>query len=37
MWSVNDGALYLIGYVPIETIQQEGNAVILASEKICQL
>ncbi len=27
MWSVNDGALYLIGYVPIDSIQQEGKAV----------
>ncbi len=27
MWAVNDGALYLIGYVPIESIQQEGKAV----------
>ena len=27
MWSVNDGTLYLIGYVPIEAIQQEGNTV----------
>lgn len=27
MWSVNDGAVYLIGYVPIEAIQQEGKAV----------
>lgn len=27
MWSLNDGAIYLIGYVPIEAIQQEGNAV----------
>lgn len=27
MWSVNNGALYLIGYVPIESIQQEGKAV----------
>ena len=27
MWPVNDGAVYLIGYVPIEAIQQEGNTV----------
>ncbi|MCI8417055.1 MAG: response regulator [Lachnospiraceae bacterium] len=27
MWSVNDGTIYLIGYVPIEAIQQEGRAV----------
>ena len=27
MWAVNDGAIYLIGYVPIEAIQQEGKAV----------
>lgn len=27
MWSVDDGATYLIGYVPIEAIQQEGKAV----------
>ncbi len=27
MWAVNDGAIYLIGYVPIEAIQQEGRAV----------
>lgn len=27
MWSVNGGTLYLIGYVPIEAIQQEGNTV----------
>ncbi len=27
MWSVNNGALYLIGYVPIDAIQQEGKAV----------
>ena len=27
MWSVNDGAIYLIGYVPIEAIQQEGKTV----------
>lgn len=27
MWAVNEGALYLIGYVPIEAIQQEGDAV----------
>ena len=27
MWSVNDGTVYLIGYVPIEAIQQEGRTV----------
>ena len=27
MWSVNGGTIYLIGYVPIEAIQQEGRAV----------
>ena len=27
MWSVNDGAAYLIGYVPVQAIQQEGDAV----------
>lgn len=27
MWSVNEGRLYLIGYVPIEAIQQEGKTV----------
>ena len=27
MWSVNDGSLYLIGYVPINAIQQEGKSV----------
>ncbi len=27
MWSVNGGSIYLIGYVPIEAIQQEGRAV----------
>lgn len=27
MWAVNGGAVYLIGYVPIEAIQQEGRAV----------
>ena len=27
MWSVNDGSVYLIGYVPIEEIQQEGRTV----------
>ena len=27
MWAVNEGAIYLIGYVPIEAIQQEGRAV----------
>lgn len=27
MWSVNGGTIYLIGYVPIEAIQQEGATV----------
>lgn len=27
MWSVNDGTIYLIGYVPIEAIQQEVRTV----------
>lgn len=27
MWAVNDGTFYLIGYVPIEAIQQEGRSV----------
>jgi len=27
MWSVNSGTIYLIGYVPIEAIQQEGRTV----------
>lgn len=27
MWAVNDGAVYLIGHVPIEAIQQEGRTV----------
>lgn len=27
MWAVNDGAIYLIGYVPVEAIQQEGKTV----------
>jgi signal transduction histidine kinase/CheY-like chemotaxis protein len=27
MWSVNGGSIYLIGYVPIEAIQQEGTTV----------
>ena len=27
MWAVNGGTLYLIGYVPIEAIQQEGRTV----------
>lgn len=27
MWSVNDGRIYLIGYVPIEAIQQEGRTI----------
>ncbi len=27
MWAVNDGAVYLAGYVPIDAIQQESKAV----------
>ncbi len=27
MWEVNDGTLYLVGYVPIDAIQQEGTTV----------
>ena len=27
MWMVNGGTLYLIGYVPVEAIQQEGRTV----------
>ncbi len=27
MWAVNEGAVYLVGYVPIEAIQREGDAV----------
>ena len=27
MWAVNGGSVYLIGYVPVESIQREGNAV----------
>ena len=27
MWTVNGGTIYLIGYVPIEAIEQEGKAV----------
>lgn len=27
MWSVNNGTIYLIGYVPVEAIQQEGRTV----------
>ena len=27
MWTVSDGSIYLIGYVPIEAIQQEGRTV----------
>ena len=27
MWAVNGGSVYLIGYVPVEAIQREGNAV----------
>ena len=28
MWAVNDGSIYLIGYVPVESIQREGSARI---------
>ena len=27
MWSVNDGTIFLAGYVPVEAIQQEGETV----------
>ena len=27
MWSVNDGSIFLVGYVPVEAIQQEGKTV----------
>lgn len=27
MWSVNDGTAFLVGYVPVEAIQQEGRTV----------
>lgn len=27
MWAVNDGSIYLIGFVPIQAIQREGTAV----------
>ncbi len=27
MWSVNDGSVFLIGYVPLDAIQQEGRTV----------
>ena len=27
MWSVNDGTIYLVGYVPVEAIQKEGRTV----------
>lgn len=27
MWAVNNGSIYLIGYVPIEAIQREGRTV----------
>ena len=27
MWSVNDGTIFLVGYVPVEAIQQEGRTV----------
>lgn len=27
MWAVNEGTVYLIGYVPVEAVQQEGRTV----------
>lgn len=27
IWAVNDGTVFLVGYVPLEAIQQEGKAV----------
>ena len=27
MWSVNGGTIFLVGYVPVEAIQQEGRTV----------
>ncbi len=27
MWAVNDGTIFLVGYVPVEAIQQEGKTV----------
>ena len=27
LWSVNDGTIFLVGYVPVEAIQQEGRTV----------
>lgn len=27
MWSVNGGTIFLVGYVPVESIQQEGHTV----------
>lgn len=27
MWAVNEGTIYLVGYVPVEAIQQEGRTV----------
>ncbi|MCI8645522.1 MAG: response regulator [Firmicutes bacterium] len=27
MWALNEGSLYLVGYVPTEAVQQEGRAV----------
>ncbi|MCI8689014.1 MAG: response regulator [Oscillibacter sp.] len=27
MWAVNDGTVFLVGYVPVEAIQQEGRTV----------
>ncbi len=45
MWPVNGGTLYLVGYVPVEAIQQEGRtvnhniflvvAVMLAAFSLC--
>lgn len=27
MWSVNDGTIFLVGYVPLDAVQQEGRTV----------
>jgi len=27
MWSVNDGSVFLVGYVPVRAIQQEGRSI----------
>ena len=31
MWAVNNGTIFLVGYVPVEAIQQEGRAGLSAS------